>query len=122
SKNQRPAPTFGPQKKLNRVFRVSHLRSRGCGTAVGKRDKIEFQFAVPNSGQNQLSCLATWESRFRRGQQPSQSNRTVNRENAFFAEIFVQGTASGTEAKIDLCSSCRKRKRSVHHNISGVGR
>ena len=80
SKNQ-PFPYVQNDKKTQSCIRSLRLRQ---GYGAINRDKIEFQFAVPNSGQNQLSCLATRESRFRRGQQISRANRTVNREKAFF--------------------------------------
>src|SRR2546423_14885553 len=62
---------FGPQKKLN-LFSGDHLSRRGGIHHF--RDKIEFQFAVPNSGQNHSRVL-------RLGSPASGGVRKVTRQN-----------------------------------------
>ncbi len=76
--------------KKNSIFL---RRSLSSGTARrltdrSRRDKIEFQFAVPNSGQNQFLCLATRESRFRRAGKVFSQLKPSTAKMHFFKEIL----------------------------------
>src|SRR2546423_6242600 len=74
---------FGPQKKLN-LFSGDHLSRRGgihhC------RDKIEFQFAVPNSGQNHSRVLRLGSPASGGGSKGTGQIRPSNAKTHFFAE------------------------------------
>jgi len=91
-----------------------------------RRDKIEFQFAVPNSGQNQSPYLAIWESRFGRvGKVFSQLRSSTAKIHFFrdFSGFFApQEDASGEPLQNRFPSPWQKSEKSVHRNISDVNR